>query len=70
MAASGATFVSNWMMHGGMEHEQIMKSIRLMGEEVIPALRDVRPSDSLPQELASANVTSKTLQSRGPAPAQ
>ena len=40
-AELGVTNVSNWMMFGGLEHEKIMKSIRLMGEEVIPALKDV-----------------------------
>ena len=28
------------MMFGGIEHEKLMRSIRLMGEQVIPALRD------------------------------
>ena len=42
-ASVGATHVSNWMMFGGIEHEKLMRSIRLMGEEVIPALRDVSP---------------------------
>jgi alkanesulfonate monooxygenase SsuD/methylene tetrahydromethanopterin reductase-like flavin-dependent oxidoreductase (luciferase family) len=40
-AELGVTHVSNWMMFGGIEHEKIMRSIRLMGEEVIPALKDV-----------------------------
>ena len=70
MAAAGATFVSNWMMHGGMEHAKIMKSIRLMGEEVIPALRDVRPPEGLAAELAAAPVAPETLGSAGPAHAQ
>ncbi|MGH2588503.1 MAG: LLM class flavin-dependent oxidoreductase, partial [Dehalococcoidia bacterium] len=65
LAAAGATFVSNWMMHGGMEHEKIMASIRLMGEEVIPALKDVRPPDSLPKELAAAAIDPESLQSTG-----
>src|SRR2546426_4858951 len=42
-ASVGATHISNWMMFGGIEHDKLMRSIRLMGEEVIPALRDVHP---------------------------
>jgi alkanesulfonate monooxygenase SsuD/methylene tetrahydromethanopterin reductase-like flavin-dependent oxidoreductase (luciferase family) len=52
-AQAGATHVSLWMMFGGMEHEKLMRSIRLMGEEVIPALRDVRPPPGLAQDLLS-----------------
>jgi alkanesulfonate monooxygenase SsuD/methylene tetrahydromethanopterin reductase-like flavin-dependent oxidoreductase (luciferase family) len=70
MAAAGATFVSNWMMHGGMEHAKIMRSIRLMGEEVIPALRDVRPPERLPHELLADRVETAPLPTAGPAPAQ
>ena len=43
LAEAGATFASCWMMVGGIEHEKIIKSIRLMGEHVIPAVRDVKP---------------------------
>ena len=50
-ASVGATHVSNWMMFGSLEHEKLMRSIRLMGEEVIPALRDLNPPDSLAGEL-------------------
>ena len=53
LAEVGATFVSTWMMVGGMEHDKLIKSIRLMGEEVIPALRDVRPPAGLMEELAA-----------------
>ena len=41
MSSVGVTHISNWMMFGRIEHEELMRSIRLMGEEVIPALRDV-----------------------------
>ena len=59
----GVTHVSNWMMFGGIEHEKIMRSIRLMGEEVIPALRDVLPPAGLAEELAEAPpVTTEQLQ--------
>src|SRR5207247_1432441 len=47
LAEGGVTFVSNWMMVGGMEHDKIMKSIRLMGEHVIPALKNVKPPPDL-----------------------
>jgi alkanesulfonate monooxygenase SsuD/methylene tetrahydromethanopterin reductase-like flavin-dependent oxidoreductase (luciferase family) len=53
LAEADARFVSTWMMAGGMEHDKIMKSIRLMGDEVIPALRDVHPPADLLQELAN-----------------
>ena len=62
-AAAGATHISNWMMFGGIEHEKLMRSIRLMGEEVIPALRDVRPSPDLAHELlAQPMITNEDLQ--------
>jgi alkanesulfonate monooxygenase SsuD/methylene tetrahydromethanopterin reductase-like flavin-dependent oxidoreductase (luciferase family) len=43
LADAGATFASAWMMAGAVSHAKIMKSIRLMGRHVIPALRDVHP---------------------------
>jgi alkanesulfonate monooxygenase SsuD/methylene tetrahydromethanopterin reductase-like flavin-dependent oxidoreductase (luciferase family) len=52
-AAAGATHASLWMMFGGIEHDKLMRSIRLMGEEVIPALRDIHPPPSLAQDLLS-----------------
>jgi alkanesulfonate monooxygenase SsuD/methylene tetrahydromethanopterin reductase-like flavin-dependent oxidoreductase (luciferase family) len=62
-AALGVTHVSCWMMFGGMEHEKLMRSVRLMGEEVIPALKDVHPPAHLGQELASEPlVTTDQLQ--------
>jgi len=67
----GVTHVSNWMMFGGIEHEKIMRSIRLMGEEVIPALKDVHPPVGLYDRLAQAPpVTTEKLQTArfGPAP--
>jgi len=51
LAACGATFASAWMMVGGMEHEKIMKSIRLMGEQVLPRLAVVEPPPDLIDEL-------------------
>ena len=50
---AGATHISNWMMFGGIEHEKLMRSIRLMGEQVIPALGDLAPPASLYDELLS-----------------
>jgi alkanesulfonate monooxygenase SsuD/methylene tetrahydromethanopterin reductase-like flavin-dependent oxidoreductase (luciferase family) len=49
-ASVGVTHISNWMMFGGIEHEKLMRSIRLMGEEVIPEMRDLQP----PADLADA----------------
>jgi hypothetical protein len=61
----GVTPISNWMMFGGIEHEKLMRSIRLMGEEVIPALRDVQPPAELPAELLDEPViTNEELQAR------
>jgi alkanesulfonate monooxygenase SsuD/methylene tetrahydromethanopterin reductase-like flavin-dependent oxidoreductase (luciferase family) len=51
MAAVGATHISNWMMFGGIEHEKLMRSVRLMGEEVIPALRNLKPPKGLAESL-------------------
>jgi alkanesulfonate monooxygenase SsuD/methylene tetrahydromethanopterin reductase-like flavin-dependent oxidoreductase (luciferase family) len=57
VASVGATHISNWMMFGGIEHDKLMRSIRLMGEEVIPALRDVHPPADLPDKLLHATAT-------------
>ncbi len=71
-ASLGATYVSNWMMVGGMPNDRVMRSIKYMGEEIIPALKDVNPPDELYEELAGApDVTSEQLRdmrNRGPAP--
>lgn len=56
------------MMLGGIEHEKVMKSIRLMGEEVIPALKPVRPPEGLYQELLATGVDAASLGSTGPVP--
>ena len=62
-SAAGATHISNWMMFGGIEHEKLMRSVRLMGEQVIPALRDIDPPESLyDQLLAQPPVTTEELQ--------
>ena len=39
-------------MFGGLEHEKIMRSIRLMGEEVIPALKTFIHPPAWPSSLA------------------
>jgi hypothetical protein len=31
------------MMSGGIKHEKLMRSIKLIGEKVIPELKDVAP---------------------------
>jgi alkanesulfonate monooxygenase SsuD/methylene tetrahydromethanopterin reductase-like flavin-dependent oxidoreductase (luciferase family) len=70
-AELGVTNVSNWMMFGGIEHEKIMRSIKFMGEEVIPALQDVHPPAGMAEELASLPpVSTSQLQAArlGPAP--
>ena len=70
-AELGVTHVSCWSMFGGLEHEKIMRSIRLMGEQVIPALKDVHPPVGLEDELAKTpKVTQEHLRAArsGPAP--
>ena len=62
-ADAGATHISNWMMFGGIEHEKLMRSVRLMGEEVLPALRDYHPPASLYSDLLKQQpVTTEELQ--------
>lgn len=70
LAEVGVTFVSNWMMLGDIDHKTVMKSIRLMGEYVIPALKDVWPPQDLPERLAAVTITSDTFvaHQREPAP--
>jgi alkanesulfonate monooxygenase SsuD/methylene tetrahydromethanopterin reductase-like flavin-dependent oxidoreductase (luciferase family) len=64
-ASVGVTHVSNWMMFGGIEHEKLMRSIRLMGEEVIPALREASPPADLPVDLLREPVIiNEQLQAR------
>jgi alkanesulfonate monooxygenase SsuD/methylene tetrahydromethanopterin reductase-like flavin-dependent oxidoreductase (luciferase family) len=70
-AELGVTHVSCWSMFGGIEHEKIMRSIRLMGEKVIPALKDVHPPADLADRLAKTpRVSQDDLQAArsGPAP--
>lgn len=44
LAALGVTHISAPMAVGGIDHALVMRSIRLMGAEVIPALRDAAPA--------------------------
>jgi hypothetical protein len=68
----GVTHVSNWMMFGNITHEKIMRSIKFMGEEVIPAMKEVEPPMEMYDELVNApEVTTAELQAarfRGPSP--
>lgn len=65
VASVGVTHISNWMMFGGIEHEKLMRSIRLMGEEVIPALHAVCPPAELPvQLLEEPLISNEELQAR------
>jgi len=50
LAEAGATFASCWMMTGGMPHELLMRSVKLMGEEVLPALHEAKPPAGLADE--------------------
>ncbi len=57
LAEAGATFASCWMMTGGIEHEKLMKSIRLMGEHVLPAVHAAQPAPGLADELLGRVAT-------------
>ena len=48
----GATRLIVWTQIGGIEHDKLMRSVRLMGEEVMPALRDVHPPKDLGRDFA------------------
>lgn len=69
IAEAGATFASAWMMMGGVPHERIMRSIHLMGKEVIPAVRDVKPRAGLAEEMLARAVSPDGVQRLGPPPA-
>jgi hypothetical protein len=43
----GVTNISLWMMWGGIEHDKLMRSIRLIGEKVIPVLKDLTPPQAV-----------------------
>ena len=55
-----------------MPHDRVMRSIKYLGEEVIPALKDLMPPDELYDQLVETpSVTSEQLRdmrTRGPAP--
>src|SRR5690606_10988037 len=54
LADAGATFASCWMMTGGMPHELLMRSIKLMGEEVLPAVHEAGRPEGLAEEARAA----------------
>jgi alkanesulfonate monooxygenase SsuD/methylene tetrahydromethanopterin reductase-like flavin-dependent oxidoreductase (luciferase family) len=56
LAEAGATFASCWMMTGGMPHELLMRSVKLMGEEVLPALHEAGRAEGLAEALDGAEV--------------
>jgi alkanesulfonate monooxygenase SsuD/methylene tetrahydromethanopterin reductase-like flavin-dependent oxidoreductase (luciferase family) len=68
LAENGATFVSCWMSVGGMEQEKIMKSVRLMGEQIIPQLRDLEPPPGLAQDLLREPSAVAATRTDGPPP--
>ena len=57
LAEAGATFASCWMMAGGMPQELLMRSIKLMGEEVVPALHEAKPPAGLGAEALAPSGT-------------
>jgi alkanesulfonate monooxygenase SsuD/methylene tetrahydromethanopterin reductase-like flavin-dependent oxidoreductase (luciferase family) len=67
LAEAGATFASCWMMTGGMPHELLMRSVRLMGKEVLPAVHEVTPPARLPALLdEDAEADREHAQARTP----
>jgi alkanesulfonate monooxygenase SsuD/methylene tetrahydromethanopterin reductase-like flavin-dependent oxidoreductase (luciferase family) len=66
---AGATFLSSWTMLGGVPHERIMRSIELMGREVLPGIRDVKPRLGLAEELLSRATPADAVERRGRPPA-
>lgn len=68
MAEAGVTMVSQWMMLGGIQHEKVMRSIRLTGEEIIPALREAGSPPGLYEELLQVTATPGSLGTGGPVP--
>jgi hypothetical protein len=52
LAEAGATFASCWMMAGGMPHDLLMRSVKLMGEEVLPAVHEAKRPEGLAQSLS------------------
>jgi hypothetical protein len=52
-------------MFGGIEPEKLLRSLRLMGAEVIPALREVHPPPALPAQLLhELLISNEDLQAR------
>lgn len=68
LAAAGATFASCWMMTGGMPHELLMRSIKLMGEEVLPAVHAAERPVALAEALEDAPVTGDLRQAQARTP--
>jgi alkanesulfonate monooxygenase SsuD/methylene tetrahydromethanopterin reductase-like flavin-dependent oxidoreductase (luciferase family) len=67
LAAAGATFASCWMMVGGIPHEKLMRSIKLMGEEVLPAVHEApRPEDLAAEAMAAAGPATPRPQAQTP----
>jgi alkanesulfonate monooxygenase SsuD/methylene tetrahydromethanopterin reductase-like flavin-dependent oxidoreductase (luciferase family) len=67
LAEAGATFASCWMMTGGMPHELLMRSIKLMGEEVLPAVHEAeRPVGLIEGVDGTGGGTPRHAQSRTP----
>ncbi len=58
LAEAGATFASCWMMTGGIPHELLMRSVKLMGEEVLPAVHEAKPPEGLADEVSETSAAS------------
>jgi hypothetical protein len=55
------------MMVGGIPHEKLMRSIRLMGEEVLPAVHEApRPLDLAAEARAPAPTAEARPQAQTP----
>ena len=57
----GITNISLWMDWGGIEHEKLMRSIKLFGEEVLPVLKDLNPPQSAVAEVMGLDEVEGTF---------
>ena len=57
----GITNISLWMDWGGIEHEKLMRSIKLFGEEVLPVLKDLNPPQSAVAEVMGLDEVGGTF---------
>lgn len=57
LAAHGIDHLICTVQAGGVPHEDVMRTIELMGEHVIPAMKDVQGPDGRPKKLPKRDLT-------------